>query len=284
MNSPNDNMLNSSIVCDDPWNQWFAGVTDGDGCFYINRKEKNVSFEITTHSTDARVLYDIKNKLKAGTVKPRSGSKSVRYRIKQKAVIIDIINRVNGKLYNPDSLKQVKEVCQLYNLQYIEPPALMPQDDGYLSGLAESDGTYTISVNKSSPADSQISGVEGRIVRLKNSRGFNQMKFKITSSHEDFLNTITKSFNYGVVYTEKANPKNKSPNKKYHWSIGTYEDFQRLYEYFKKYPLKGTKKQRMRLSLIYFRYKALQYHLKPAGSVEGKLWAKFVDAWFKYSY
>jgi hypothetical protein len=23
---------------DDKWNQWFAGLTDGDGCFYIAKK------------------------------------------------------------------------------------------------------------------------------------------------------------------------------------------------------------------------------------------------------
>ena len=66
------------------WNQWFAGLTDGDGCFYLNKKERSVSYEITTHTTDVRVLYNIKNKLKAGTVKLRSNSQSVRYRVKKK--------------------------------------------------------------------------------------------------------------------------------------------------------------------------------------------------------
>lgn len=269
---------------DDKWNQWFAGLTDGDGYFYINKKEKSVSYEITTHTTDARVLYMVKNKLKAGSVILRSGSNSVRYRIKQKIVILDIINRLNGKLYNPARIVQFKNVCALYNIPYIEHPALISNQDGYLSGLIDSDGSLTISVSHSSAENSQLSGVQGRIIRLTNAKGFNQISLKITSSYKDYLELIKQSYNYGTIYLEKANLKNKSPNNKYHWTLHSEEDFQSLYEYLKKNPLKSVKMHRIRLVLLYFKYKMLKYHLKPAGTIESKIWAKFSKSWYKYSY
>lgn len=266
------------------WNKWFAGLTDGDGCFYINKSENSVSFEITTHTTDVRTLYIIKNMLKAGQVKLRSGSNSVRYRVKQKSVIIEIIERLNGKLYNPARVSQFKQVCNMYNIQYITPPSFISKDDAYLSGLIDSDGSFAISVTNSSAVDSQISGVAGRIIRLANARGFSQISLKITSSYETYLNLIKDSYGYGSVYLEKANIKNKNPNCKYNWTIKSDADFQTLFEYLKKNPLKTVKMHRMRLSLLYFKYKNLNYHLKPAGTIESKVWAKFSKLWYKYSY
>lgn len=282
-------LKSKATLKDNDWNYWFAGITDGDGSFYIDQKEKTgssgpVSFEITTHVLDARTLYNIKDKLHGGSVKLRSGSQSVRYRVKKKDVIFDILQRVNGKLYHPARVIQFQNACALLNITYIQPPPLIPKNSAYLSGLSESDGSFAISVTNSSAADSQISGVEGRIVRLTNSKGFSQISFKVTSSHKDLVDRITDVYNYGVVYRENANKKSKSSNDKYHWTIKSYEDFHRLYEYFKKYPLKGVKMHRMRLALIYFKYKSLQYHLKPINSVEHKLWTKFAKSWFKYSY
>lgn len=272
------------VTHEEKWNEWFAGFTDGDGYFYVNNIEKSVSFELTTHTTDARVLYNVKNKLKAGAVKLRSGSNSVRYRVKKKDVILNIIKRLNGKLRNPTRVLQFQQVCKLYNLEYILPSNLIDRDDGYLSGLLDSDGTLTISVLKSSTENSQISGVEGRITRLINAKGFNQLTLKITSSHKSYLKMIQESYGYGSVYSENENIRSRRPNPKYHWTVRSYEDIQRFYEYAKKNPLKSVKIHRLRLALLYFKYKNLKYHLKPAGTLEAKLWTKFVKSWYKYSY
>jgi hypothetical protein len=265
------------------WNHWFAGLTDGDGCFYINQKEKTVSFEITTHTTDAPILFNIKNQLKAGTVKLRSGSQSVRYRVKQKAAISDIVNRLNGKLYNTARIAQFEKVCELINV-VPHSTTLLLKTDAYLSGLIDADGTFAISVSKSSTQDSQISGVEGRTKRLTNSKAYNQIYAKVTSVDQNHLNLVQNSYGFGKIYIEKPNKANRSPNTKYHWTIKSYSDFQCLYEYLKKNPLKSVKMHRMRLVLLYFKYKDLGYHLKPSDTIESKIWAKFCKSWFKYSY
>nr|YP_009632282.1 hypothetical protein [Parallela transversalis]AYQ22871.1 hypothetical protein [Parallela transversalis] len=268
----------------DNWSQWFAGLTDGDGCFYISKKEGSVSFEITTHTTDARVLYNIKNKLKAGSVRLRSNSESVRYRVKQKTAILDIVYRLNGKLHYKARIAQYAVVCELLNVQQLPTASILKKTDAYLSGLIDSDGSFAISVAKSSAEDSQISGVAGKITRLANSKGHSQLSLKVTSIDKDLLIFVQKSYGFGSIYIQQANKKNNQPNIIYHWTIKSYHDFQCLYEYLKKNPLKSVKMHRMRLSLLYFKYKDLGYHLKPEDTIESKIWAKFCKSWFKYSY
>ena len=294
------NTINTKDTKDERWNKWLAGLTDGDGCFYLSKKEKSVSFEVTTHTTDARMLRDVKNTLKGGTIKLRSNSQSVRYRVKQQAIILDLVNRLNGKLYNKARVEQFKKVCELLKVQQIPSPSLLKKDDAYLSGLIDSDGTLSISVSKSSAENSQISGVEGRTIRLINSKAYNQIYLKITSIDQDNLTLVQNSFGrgaseaIGTIYVEKPNKENRSPNTKYHWTIRSYKDFQYVYEYCKLNPLKSVKMHRLRLALLYFKYKDLGYHLKAccpplwgkeaAATIESKIWVKFCKSWFKYSF
>lgn len=278
------NTISTANVKEEKWNQWFAGLTDGDGCFYISQKEQSVSYEITTHVTDIRLMYDIKNKLKSGSVRLRSGSHSVRYRVKNNKAILDIVQRLNGKLYNPVRIIQFQNVCRLYNISYIQAPLQISKHDSYLSGLIDSDGSFAISVSHSTAENSQISGVEGRIVRLTHSRGFNQISLKVTSSFKDYLEKIENSYSFGKIYEEKSNVRNKRPNSTYHWILRSEQEFQVIYEYAKKNPLKSLKMHRLRLARLYFKYKNLKYHLKPTGSLEARIWAKFAKSWYKYSY
>jgi len=279
----NKQIMNTNVDREAKWNQWFAGLTDGDGCFYINKKEKSISYELTVHIFDSRVVYDIKNKLKAGYILKRSNSQSIRYRVKAREVIENIVDRLNGRLYNEARIKQFEKVCQLLNKQYITPSSRLSKDDGYLAGLIDSDGSLTINVSKSSKKDSQISGVQGRCLRLINSRGANQLRLTIASKYLNNVTLIQKSYKMGVVYTEKVN-NNRCPNEKHIWTLSSYTDFQILYEYLKKFPLKSTKMHRMRLVFIYFKYKELKYDLKESDSLEFKLWSKLCKAWFKYSF
>lgn len=263
------------------WNEWFAGITDGDGCFYINKKNE-LSFEVTTTTTDIRILSSIKNTLKGGSIKARSGSKSVRYRVKAKKIIADIVNRVNGKLYDSKRLEQFRRVCVLLGLQEIQSPQTIDKQSAYLAGLIDSDGSITISVSKSSFKDSQISQSLGKALRLANSRGFHQLSLRISSTEKDKIYCLKDSYKFGIVYIEKASSANKRPNPQYHWYIRTLEEFTQLYELLKTFPLRGVKMHRIRLAFLYFRYKDFKYHLQEPGTKQFKIWEKFSKSWFKY--
>ena len=264
------------------WNQWFAGLVDGDGYFYKN-KSHEISFELTTHITDIRLCYNIKNKLKAGSIKIRGGQNSTRYRVKQRDCILNIINRLNGKLQHPTRLKQFMLCCSILNVKFIVPPLKIDRESGYLAGLIDSDGTLTICVSKTNQVNSQLSGLHGKIKRLEQSRGYNQIQVKITSISKHLLSTIQKSYDVGVIYAEKPNKKNKSPNYKYHWTLTSKPEFFWLSEYLRKIPLKSVKMHRMRLIKYYFYYKQLGYNLRGSSTLEYKIWCKFCKSWFKYT-
>jgi ubiquinol-cytochrome c reductase cytochrome b subunit len=278
----NYNKTNNNLLKHDSWNEWFAGIVDGNGYFYINKKNE-ISFEITTSIIDIRILYNIKNKLNIGSLQIRSGSTSVRYRVKQKQIILQILNRLNGRLYNFKRLKEFSNCCQLLNLEFIPSPLSIDFNNKYLSGLIDSNGTITIIISKTNLNNSQLSGVAGKIKRLEESRDYNKLYLKITSISEKQLSIINNSYPFGKINLEKTNKKNKIPNQKYNWMINSYQEFVYLYEYLKKNPLKSVKMYRIRLISYYFHYKKLKYHLKESTSIEYKVWLKFCKLWFKYN-
>nr|YP_010835554.1 hypothetical protein NQY40_pgp089 [Ulva meridionalis]WFS80022.1 hypothetical protein [Ulva meridionalis] len=265
------------------WDEWFAGVVDGDGYFYINKK-KEISFELTTALVDLNVLHNIKNKLKAGSIKSRSGSNSFRYRVKARLVIENIIHRLNGKLYNPARINQFEKVCYILKIRMKKSPYMLEIPNGYLAGLIDSDGTISISISKTDAITSQKPGKAGKIARLSQSRGYNQIYLKITSIYKEPLFLINRSYNFGTIYTEKKNIKNKKPKNQYHFTITNYEDFCKLDEILYQYPLQSSKMHRCRLSLKYFEYKKLKLHLKDFDTIEYKTWLNFCKLWFKYNF
>lgn len=278
MNKKQENLITKNSL----WNEWFAGITDGDGCFYINKKNE-ISYELTTHITDSRILWTIKDTLKGGSIQIRSGSKSVRYRVKEKKVIKDIVSRLNGKLYNKNRLVQFSKVLKILEIEKIDNPPLLDKNSSYLAGLIDSDGTVTISVSKSSAVNSTISKDYGKVLKLAHSRGFNQLSLKVTLIDKENITLLKESYNFGTIYEEKVSLKGKSPKTKYHWTIRSYEEFSKLYELLKKFPLRGVKMHRIRLAFLYFKYKDLKYHLQDPGTEKFKIWEKFAKSWFKYS-
>lgn len=277
-----DKNNNNMSTIKSPWDEWFAGVVDGDGCFYINKKQE-ISFELTTATPDINVLYSIKNELKGGAIKRRSGSHSIRYRVKARLIVEKIVHKVNGKLYNPARLRQFEQVCVILHIKIKSSPSIIQMPNAYIAGLIDADGTIVVSVSKTNAITSQKSGKEGKIMRLSQSKGFNQIYLKITSIYKQQLLIIQTSYNLGCIYTDKKNIKNKKSNDQYNWIIQKYNDFVLLYEILKNYPLKSSKMHRMRLSLKYFQYKTLKYHLKNFNTIEHELWLEFCKSWFKYS-
>lgn len=59
--------------------------------------------------------------------------------------------------------------------------------NAYIAGLIDSDGTIVVSISKTSAILSQKLGKEGKIMRLSQSKGFNQIYLKITSKYKQSL-------------------------------------------------------------------------------------------------
>jgi hypothetical protein len=103
------------------FNQWLAGLIDGDGYFLLTKKGYS-SCEITMDARDAKALYEIKHKY-GGTIKPISNASAVRYKLRHKEGLISLINNINGLIRNPARLLQMNKLCVKYgiNLKYPRP-------------------------------------------------------------------------------------------------------------------------------------------------------------------
>lgn len=216
------------------WNQWLAGVIDGDG-YLATQKNKVVVCEITMPLQDEALLFQIKQKL-GGNIKLRSGSHSIRYRLSHKAGMIELINRVNGFIRNTIRVVQFQKICKFFNIIYLEAEPLSMYD-GYIAGFFDADGTICMCITKTSQKDSIKSGTAGKIERLINARGNHQIQISIANKYFENVKFFQKAFGFG-----KIRAVGKDPYKNHIYSI-ELKNIPKFIEYTKKYPLRSSKKK-----------------------------------------
>jgi LAGLIDADG endonuclease len=93
---------------------------------------------------DEYALRYIQNKI-GGSIKLRSGVKAIRYRLYHKKGVIELINRINGKIRHTSRLKQLNLLCTVLNIELILPDKLHNKH-GWFSGFFDADGTITFSL------------------------------------------------------------------------------------------------------------------------------------------
>jgi len=120
------------------FNQWLAGLIDGDGTLQVSKAGYS-SCEITVALADERILRIIQNKL-GGSIKPRSGVQAIRWRLHNRAGMLDLINRVNGYIRHSSRLVQLNRVCAFLDVQILSPDTLH-NEHGWFSGFFDADGT-----------------------------------------------------------------------------------------------------------------------------------------------
>jgi hypothetical protein len=89
--------------------QWLAGLVDGDGYFLLSKNGYN-SCEITMDARDKKVLYLIQHRY-GGSVKQVSKAYAFKYKLRNRAGLIALINDVNGFIRNPTRLLQMNKLC-----------------------------------------------------------------------------------------------------------------------------------------------------------------------------
>ncbi len=126
---------------DAKFNQWLGGLIDGDGFLGVS-KQGYSSLEITMALEDELALVKIKNKL-GGSIKLRSGTKSIRYRLHNKKGMTELLKRINGNIHNKIRLLQLKKVCNILNIPFKEPVTL-DLLNSWFSGMFDADGTVVL--------------------------------------------------------------------------------------------------------------------------------------------
>lgn len=226
------------------FNAWLGGLIDGDGYFGISKK-KYACLEITMDIRDSFCLQKIKNVF-GGSLKMRSGTKAVRYRLHDKKGLLSLLNYVNGNIRISKRILQYTAILNLYNISYIEAKPLF-FNNGWLAGFFDADGTITInSVN-------------------------NQLAIAISQKERYILDIIALIYK-GNVYIDRA-------SNTFKWYISKKEDILNLLEYFKKYPSYSEKKQRLHLIPSYYEL----MNLNKKNIFFEKKYKIFIEKWNTYA-
>jgi hypothetical protein len=136
----------SETICvtSENFNNWLAGLIDGDGSLLIN-KQGYGSCEITLDEEDIQTLYFIKKFLNYGNITKRSNVKAYRIRINKIENIKNLLNRINGKLYTPERSAQFIKISKIYNITPLFPNHSYPLNFSWLSGFIDAQGYFSTS-------------------------------------------------------------------------------------------------------------------------------------------
>jgi len=241
------------------FNEYLAGVIDGDGCFSLSKKGYP-TLEITMDVRDEVCLHYIKHNVGGGTIKPRSGVKAVRFRLHNKRSVEDIVNRINGLVRYPQRIIQLKKLCNLYGIEYIES-TVPTKKTAYFAGIFDSDGTITCSLKKPK--------------HVKWAKP--QLTISVSSKNKDDLDILVAEFN-GNIYKD-----DKGKYVSYKWSIQSKQDILIFINYLNKFPLHTLKKNRVLMVPEYYRLYEL-HAFKPENTVLRAEFNKWLEMWSSYGY
>lgn len=228
--------------------QWLAGLIDGNGCFTLTKKGY-AGLEITADLRNECMLQKVKN-VYGGSIKLRSNAKALRYRLHHKEGLLKVINDVNGHIRNPNRLVQLNNICLKYNIKLIYP-AKLTYNNGWLSGFFDADGTITI--NKSN------------------------WQLSITASQKtsELLSPLTELYG-GNIHIDKGS------HKSFKWYITKKNDVLEIIEYFKNYPSKSFKNNRLQLVPTFYDLKDMKAHKANNDTLLAKSLNIFFKKWMKY--
>lgn len=234
------------------WCQWFAGLIDGDGCFLVN-KQGYTSLEITVDAGDEPLLRQIQNVF-GGSLKPRSGVKAVRYRMHNIKGMLQVCEAVNGYIRHPARFEQFVAVCQKLGLQ-AKTPDVLHVDHGWFAGMFDADGSVTLNLCGKFP----------------------QMTVKVTQSFKEIPQYYQDCFVFGCMYYDN------SQNGYWSWAAQSKADVLAMIEYFKSFPCKSTRRQKLFLVPKTYDLMAQRAHLPATSqfhnSVLHKKWLEMVETW-----
>ena len=228
------------------FNQWLAGLIDGDGYFILTKKGYN-SCEITIDSRDKKVLYLIQHKY-GGSVKQISNANAFKYKLRNRAGLISLIKDINGLIRNPTRLLQMNKLCEKFNIE-LRYANNLTFNDGWFSGFIDSDGSVYFN---------EASGQVFISISQKNKYLLEPL-IDIYGGRVDISSPKIESFKY-VVYRKD-------------------ELFNLIDNYFSKYPLKTEKMKRINLIKQFY---LVTLSKKNDDVVKFNEWVKFKDKWEKY--
>jgi len=223
--------------------EWLAGLIDADGCFTFSKKGY-VALEITMDIRDKKALFLIKQKY-GGSVKLRSGAKAKRYRMHHKEGILLLINDLNGHIRNPIRILQFSKLCEKYSI-LLKYPQPLTYYNHWFAGFFDGDGSIYMS------PDSII---------LSASNNMKPLLDELQSLYGGHINI------------------SNSTGRSFKWTLTKKQEILDIYNYFKICPCYSAKMFRILSIPSYFDLIKLKAHLATSLSINGQLWARFINKW-----
>lgn len=127
------------------FNNWFAGVIDGDGNFDVRKNNKFKCFRIKLHNRDIRILTRIQNFLHIGKIKNVKKKPYALYIVSNKEDLLKIVHRVNGKIRL--KVYSFRKVCEIFNIEFKSSNYTLSPMDPYFAGLIDTDGSIVFNYN-----------------------------------------------------------------------------------------------------------------------------------------
>lgn len=234
---------------DNRFNEWLAGIIDGDGSFLVSKLGSS-SCEITMDKHDYHTLMSIKNKL-GGSVKLRSGVNAYRYRLHNRQGMIDLVNRVNGNIRNSKRIPAFIKVCEILNITY-NPASALTTSNAWYSGFFDSDGSIVAKFDIQSPT------------------------IVISVSNKDRVDVEPFLLFNGSIYYDKSNYGH------YVWMISSKSDIMNIKEYFKTSPSRSHKLARLSLVNQFYTLRDLKAHKDILNTSLFNRWNTLKSKWNKW--
>ncbi len=247
----NKKVNNKESLVEQKWNEWLAGLIDGNGCLLIS-KEGYCSCEITTNLRDEHSLLLIKSKL-GGSVRLRSGVRAVRYRLHNTPGMLNLINRINGKIRVIPRVAQLQAMCFKLSIPYLSPESLS-LDNSWFMGYFDANGLINAKFDTLSPTI---------CLSVSNKHKVNLEDFRLLK---------------GEIYYDKA------CYGFYVWTIQSEAEILNFLDYSKLCPSRSGKLKRLKLIKSFYDLLSMSAHkadpkLEPA---KYKAWSILKEKWSKF--
>lgn len=236
----------SPIFC-----QWLAGLIDGDGSLQVSNKGYT-SVEITMGIADEHCLRYIQNKLK-GSIKLRTGVQAYRWRLHNKAGMVELVHCINGHIRHSGRLEQLHRVCKQLNITPLSP-SVLTKDSAWFAGFFDADGTITFSMKKHPRGLTAIP----------------QLTISVTNKLLADVQCYKEVFG-GSIYFDQ------SQNGYYKWTVQSLDNINIMLDYFKLCPSRSAKAQRLHLVPTFYKLKEMKAY-SPDSPLHSS-WRLFEQKW-----
>jgi hypothetical protein len=230
--------------------KWLGGFVDGDGYFGHYEKRNETSLNISQASWNLHLLEQLREKFGGSLMKVNKGEKSnaYLYRLAKRDNLIELLHGVNGYIRATSRTVQFKKFCNLYNITYIEPNVLTP-DDPYLAGMFDADGCINLYHN----------GLNRR----------RRLRIRMSAKYKSDIECYKTIYNGNISTSTTQNCSD--------WQISAQEDILFAQGSLVKY-VRSNKLIRLKLVPLFYELKEIKaYRLD---SPLYKNWQQFVEDWY----